>query len=50
MILALKGLKNNEIATELNISVNTVKTQKKIAYAKLKMNLDPVLRAILLSL
>lgn len=50
MILALKGLKNNEIATELNISVNTVKTQKKIAYAKLKVNLDPVLRAILLSL
>jgi len=50
MILALKGLKNNEIATELNISVNTVKTQKKIAYAKLKTNLDPVLRGILLSL
>jgi RNA polymerase sigma-70 factor (ECF subfamily) len=50
MILALKGLKNNEIATELNISVNTVKTQKKISYAKLKVNLDPVLRAILLSL
>ncbi len=50
MILALKGLKNNEIAAELNISVNTVKTQKKIAYAKLKVNLDPVLRAILLSL
>jgi len=50
MILALKGLKNNEIAAELNISTNTVKTQKKIAYAKLKVNLDPILRAILLSL
>jgi len=50
MILAIKGLKNNEIATELNISINTVKTQKKIAYAKLKGNLGPVLWAIVLSL
>ena len=49
MLLALKGLKNREIATELNISENTVKTQKKIAYAKLKAKLDPVMRAILLS-
>ena len=49
MILALKGLKNQEIADELNISVNTVKTQKKIAYAKLKNNLDPMLRVILIS-
>jgi len=50
MLLALKGLKNREIASELNISENTVKTQKKIAYAKLKPKLDNVMRAILLSL
>lgn len=50
MLLALKGLKNREIAAELNISENTVKTQKKIAYAKLKDKLDPILRGILLSL
>jgi RNA polymerase sigma-70 factor (family 1) len=50
MLLALKGLKNREIATEMNISENTVKTQKKIAYAKLKHKLDPVLRGVLLSL
>ena len=49
MLLALKGLKNREIASELNISENTVKTQKKIAYAKLKPKLDHVMRAILLS-
>lgn len=49
MLLALNGLKNKEIAAELNISENTVKTQKKIAYAKLKAKLDPVMRAILLS-
>ncbi len=49
MLLALKGLKNREIASELNISENTVKTQKKIAYAKLKPKLDNVMQAILLS-
>jgi RNA polymerase sigma-70 factor (family 1) len=50
MLLALKGFKNREIAEKLNISENTVKTQKKIAYAKLKMKLSPTLSAILLSL
>ncbi len=50
MLLALKGLKNKEIASELNISENTVKTQKKIAYRKLKDKLSPSLNAILLSL
>lgn len=50
MILALNGLKNPEIADELNISVNTVKTQKKIAYAKLKDKLKPSLYNILLLL
>ena len=50
MILALNGLTNPLIAEELGISVNTVKTQKKIAYSKLKSNLGPVIGAILLSL
>jgi len=49
MILAMNGLKNQEIAEELNISVNTVKTQKKISYAKLKEKLGRVTQAILLS-
>lgn len=50
MLLAIKGLRNKEIAEELDISENTVKTQKKIAYSKLKEKLSPVLRAIVLSL
>ena len=50
MILALNGLKNQEIADELNISINTVKTQKKIAYSKLKQKLEPRLEPLLLSL
>lgn len=40
MLLALKGLKNKEIAETLKISENTVKTQKKIAYSKLKDRLS----------
>ena len=50
MLLALKGLKNREIAEKLGISENTVKTQKKIAYAKLKDKLGPVLGMFLLGL
>lgn len=50
MLLALKGLKNQEIARTLNISENTVKTQKKIAYSKLRSKLSPPLMTILLSL
>ncbi|WP_052958621.1 RNA polymerase sigma-70 factor [Maribacter thermophilus] len=34
--LSINGLTNPEIAQHLNISVNTVKAQKKIAYKKLK--------------
>ncbi|MFI2744318.1 RNA polymerase sigma-70 factor [Zhouia sp. PK063] len=34
--LSLKEYTNEEIATELGISINTVKTQKKIGYKKLK--------------
>jgi RNA polymerase sigma-70 factor (ECF subfamily) len=50
MLLALKGLKNREIAIKLSISENTVKTQKKIAYAKIKENISPSLKGFLLSL
>ncbi|MBV6641755.1 MAG: RNA polymerase sigma-70 factor [Cyclobacteriaceae bacterium] len=49
MALVLKGLKNREIAEILGISENTVKTQKKIAYARLKAKLDPVLYDFLLT-
>jgi RNA polymerase sigma-70 factor (family 1) len=50
MLLSLNGLKNAEIAEELEISINTVKTQKKIAYSKIKDKLDPMLRMIVLIL
>ncbi len=49
MLLAMKGLKNKDIAAALGISENTVKTQKKIAYAKLKKRLSPMLQGVLLS-
>ncbi|WP_421920946.1 RNA polymerase sigma-70 factor [Marinifilum sp.] len=38
-LLSLKGLKNAEIAEDLNISINTVKTQKQRANKYLKENL-----------
>lgn len=50
MILALNGLKNQEIADELGVSINTVKTQKKIAYSKLKDQLGPRFETVILSL
>ena len=37
--LSIEGLKNKEIAEKLKISLNTVKTQKKIAYKILKTKL-----------
>ena len=49
MLLALKGLKNKEIAKALDISENTVKTQKKIAYAKLKDKLSGAIMSVLFS-
>ncbi len=49
MLLAMNGLKNAEIADELDISENTVKTQKKIAYAKIRDRMGSVFSAILLS-
>ena len=50
MILALNGLKNQEIADELGVSVNTVKTQKKIAYSKIKDRLGHRFEMVLLFL
>ena len=47
-LLALNGLKNQEIADELEISVNTVKTQKKIAYSRLKEKLGSHFTPIIL--
>lgn len=38
--LSLQNYKNEEIASQLNISVNTVKAQKKIAYKRLKPLLE----------
>jgi len=39
IILGMQGLKNNEIAEDLQISINTVKLQKKIAYSQLREKL-----------
>jgi len=39
VLLSLNGLKNNDIAKELKVSVNTVKTQKAIAYKQLRIKL-----------
>jgi len=48
--LSLEGIKNFEIAERLNISVNTVKTLKKIAYRELRILLkDNVFALLLLS-
>ena len=38
--LYLQGFKNEEIADNMNISVNTVKQQKKIAYNQLRQKLS----------
>jgi RNA polymerase sigma-70 factor (family 1) len=42
LLLSMNGLKNSEIAQELDISQNTVKTQKKIAYRQLKLKLKDI--------
>lgn len=41
--LSLKGLKNEEIAETLKISINTVKTHKKTAYKLLRIKLKDVI-------
>lgn len=40
ILLSLKGLKNEQISEELSVSINTVKTQKRIAYQKLRPMLN----------
>lgn len=46
----LDGMKNQEIANELGISVNTVKTQKQRALKLLRLRLNPELFAVLMLL
>ncbi|NOU60857.1 RNA polymerase sigma-70 factor [Marinifilum caeruleilacunae] len=46
-LLSLKGLKNAEIAEDLNISINTVKTQKQRASKFLKENLKDLFTMLL---
>lgn len=46
----LEGLKNHEIAAELSISINTVKSQKQRAIALLKERLTPQMASVLLPL
>lgn len=41
-ILAMQGKSNEDIAKQLDISVNTVKTQKKIAYKKMKQYISGI--------
>jgi RNA polymerase sigma-70 factor (family 1) len=43
IILSMEGLKNNEIAKNMQVSVNTVKLQKKIAYRQLREKVKPSL-------
>ncbi len=49
VLLALKGLKNQEIAGELNITLNSVKTVKKRAYKAMRESLGSQFVAILLT-
>lgn len=48
--LAIRGYKNQQIADELQISINTVKTQKKIAYQRLKILLRGVYYFVIMSM
>jgi RNA polymerase sigma-70 factor (family 1) len=41
ILLSMQGLKNNEIADNMQISINTVKQQKKLAYKQLREKLKP---------
>jgi len=43
LLLSLNGLTNPEIADQLNISINTVKTQKAIAYKQLRIKLKDLI-------
>jgi RNA polymerase sigma-70 factor (family 1) len=48
MILSIQGLKNEEIAQSMRISINTVKLYKKNAYQQLRIKLGPTLFLLLL--
>lgn len=48
ILLSMHGCKNQEIAEELNISINTVKLQKKIAYQELRRGLSSSLPILIL--
>ena len=48
--LSLKGLKNEDIAKALKLSVNTVKTHKKTAYKILRIKLKDILPVSILLL
>lgn len=50
MLSFFEGMKNEEIARKLNISINTVKTQKKRALQLLRLKMDPRAFALLLLL
>ena len=50
ILLNLQGMNNNEVAEELGISVNTVKSMKKSAYQLLRKYLDKEYLWILLFL
>lgn len=45
--LAMKGFNNQEISKELGISINTVKTHKRIAYGILKKKIEKTMTLIL---
>ena len=43
VLLSIKGFKNSEIADRLNVSINTIKSQKNIAYRQLRFKLKYLL-------
>ena len=49
MLLALNGMKNPEIADELGISVNSVKTLKRNSYTKIREKLSPSMQQMIFS-
>ncbi|RPH31903.1 MAG: RNA polymerase sigma-70 factor [Bacteroidales bacterium] len=48
ILLSMQGLKNNEIAEDMRISIDTVKLHKKLAYKQLREKLNPSLSILLL--
>ncbi|MCV9385073.1 RNA polymerase sigma-70 factor [Reichenbachiella ulvae] len=49
MLLVLNGLKNREIAEKLSVSENTVKTQKKLGYSKLRQGMGSSFEVLMLA-